>query len=416
MNAAELPKPGKPRRVAVAAGVVVTVVVLTGCQSVRRPATAPSAGSSPVATAATIGKTPAGVEPVVAAGPPWRIAHEHDYGEFDSMNVGVMVGSAEGWAFGQTNVGDELEPQFPVTLRWDGASWRTVRLPGKFEGAFLSASGSSRTDVWAVSSSETGFANVLRFDGRRWTLARRVQQDVSGVQAVGRHRVWLFGGYVGDTWFFDDGNWRRVRLPLRVTATSAASEEDVWAIGWRDDAGGDRAAVAHFDGRTWGTVSLGSAFGSPNDQAFTQFTSVHAAARDDVWVFGTQTGPSTDHTGEGASDGQEIPVAARWNGRLWSQVPVPHGWQLGAVIGGTRGAVHVAATKMDQEGNADYSAVLSRREDGSWTISNLPHPPGAKPFLSSFARVAATGELYGFGFIETDDGDRTSAIFVSDAS
>jgi hypothetical protein len=266
-----------------------------------------------------------------------------------------------------------------------------------------------------VSTSETGLANVFRFDGRRWTLARRMQQDVSGVQAVGRNRVWLFGGY-GDNWFFDGGNWRRVRLPFRVTATSAVSDGDVWGIGWRYDADGDRAVVVHFDGRTWGTVSLASAFGADDDGGFTQFTSVHAAASDDVWVFGTRTGSSAGHAGEGASTGQETPFAAHWNGRRWSQVPVPGGWQPTAVVGGARGSVHVVATKPDQEGNSAYSAVLSRQEDGSWTASDLPHPPGTRPFLSSLARVAATGELFGFGFIETDDGDRTSAIFVSDTS
>ena len=116
------------------------------------------------------------------------------------------------------------------------------------------------------------------------------------------------------------GNWQQAISPNisptnnnELLGVDAASENDVWTVGWAQDPSGPqyvkRTLIQHFDGSTWNIVQ------SPNPLAAvnSQLHSVSAVSGNDVWAVG-------------ASHNGSLPsrtLIQHWDGAKWSIVPSP---------------------------------------------------------------------------------------------
>ncbi|GII80635.1 hypothetical protein Sru01_56170 [Sphaerisporangium rufum] len=377
-----------------------------------------------------LGAGPAGdlaAGPRVAAGRPagaagtedaWRLVHSADYGGLDAITGGVMFGPAAGWAAGQTEDADD-GPSAPVLLRWDGRTFRRVRAPRGLSGGIGAVSAAAPDAIWASGDDQTA-SYLIRFDGRRWRRVPGVSRQAYGPAAVDRRRVLVMDG--GGPLLLDGA--RRHRLPrpgggAEVHWMTAGPDGDVWAFGALPGKGeeprppvslrlaGDRWQVRPFAG------------GLPPDAVSwsTEVVSMCVLAARDVWVFGLRTGVQQGPPVQpGGSEHHNVrfPVAARWDGRRWSPVPMPAGWWLGGCAGDATGRVHVIATRMGLR-TPGSDAVFSRSPGGGWRVRPLPALPGAEIRLRALATVPGTGQVFAFGATESlgDDPDDHSVIYTS---
>jgi hypothetical protein len=245
---------------------------------------------------------------------------------------GVSAVSPGGvWAVGVT-----LPPGGPArTLveRWQGRAWRTVPSPDRPSGgSFLNAVAAlSDSDAWAVglSRSPGGPARtlVMHWDGRRWAI---IASPNAGP---------------GDN---------------SLVSVAAASERDVWAVGYRDAKGVYRSLVEHWDGDRWSVVRLPRLGGPGNG-----LNAVDAAASGVVWAVG----------GSARARGPSQPLVLRVDGRSWSAVPALVSLRSATLNGvaawGRRGAWVVGATR---SGGGDRA--FSLQADGpNWRV--VPLDPAA---------------------------------------
>lgn len=155
-----------------------------------------------------------GADDLWMVGEKGRITHhdgasftEHTSGTTATLWGAVAFGPNDAWAVGG-NVGP-AEPD-DVVLRWDGASWSPVTLPGEAQKRAL-------FKVWGTSSEDLFVVGEL---GVLW------------------HKK-------GETWTLES------EPPVaqgNLTTVNGCAADDVWAVGSRD--------VLHYDGAAWSSVDL----------------------------------------------------------------------------------------------------------------------------------------------------------------
>jgi hypothetical protein len=133
----------------------------------------------------------------------------------------------------------------------------------------------------------TDFDQVLRWNGRRWSL----------VPAPGR------GNNVGDA-----------ETALNdVTCVMPASCWAVGELGRRD--GSEHNQVLHWNGRRWSPVSVPDpSAGGTDAYAFSYLSAVSCAAPASCWAVGSS---------ERGDSAPQLNQVLHWNGRKWSLVSVP---------------------------------------------------------------------------------------------
>src|SRR5258706_8558234 len=142
---------------------------------------------------------------------------------------------------------------------------------------------------------------------------------LDSITAISANDIWAVGyngSYNGftDTYqtlteHWDGTAWSIVDSPnleqsSYLEGVTALATNDVWAVGYSANAGGDHHPLAeHWNGSTWSIVS------TPNPNKDSSFWSVTANATNDVWAVGTI----------GGNQG----LVEHWNGSQWSVVTNP---------------------------------------------------------------------------------------------
>jgi hypothetical protein len=140
-----------------------------------------------------------------------------------------------------------------------------------------------------------------------------------------------------------------------LSAISATSSTDVWAIGYyRSQGGQDRGLALHWDGVKWSDVPMAQ----PPDNVRLELKSLVAVTPDDAWAVGTLNGHGTS------------PAAEHWDGQTWSMVDgLAPATALSGVDATSPDDVWVVGATSDNE---PYSAHW---DGGSWTPLSTPAPP-----------------------------------------
>jgi len=241
-----------------------------------------------------------------------------------SVVVTTRLGTA--WALGGTNPGG---PSSPVAEQWTGHSLVPAQLPTGLSGFLTDASAPGPADIWAASR-YGGY--VLHWDGSNWRVSRRwASGDITGVTAVSRRDVWVFGSTVNGltgtgTWHFNGQSWTEDtagEAPYLYRA-SAVSRRDVWGIATDRS----RFFVVRYNGRSWHRVRTGGVL------ADAQLSDILAISRRDVWAVGNL---ETKHGGIRL-------VLAHYNGRRWVRIRTGLSAWAGRLAAGTHGEVLITAT------------------------------------------------------------------------
>jgi hypothetical protein len=316
----------------------------------------------------------------------WRLSVVRHYGathDASGYSAVVAPGGSDVWVFGGTNPGGASAP---VALHWDGATWRSWKLPSGLTGFISSASAPSGRDIWAVSYAG-GYA--LRWNGKHWSVARRWRHGgaLTGVTALSGKDVWVFGttaaGVHGlGTWHFNGRSWTQVSgLAGQIYRASAVSARDIWAVAATRRGG----FVEHYDGHSWRRADIGRGL----DRA--ALDDVLALSRRNVWVVGNL---ATQH-----GDGRL--VLAHFNGRRWAMTQTPWNADTGRLAADGSGGVWITA---DNNGSRTDALIghLCHRCKLTWTT--VRHGLGSGISGIAVSRGSGAAWLSG-GFLTTAGGD-----------
>src|SRR5262249_6383403 len=159
---------------------------------------------------------------------------------------------------------------------WDGSTWTIVPSFAQ-QGQLFGIAGLTSTDLWAVGAHDTpAGALLLHWDGTAWTAVAAPSVG-PGVQVL--------------------------------TAVSAATAADIWAVGYYARSGSPRQTlILHWDGGPWQVVP------SPNPGAQgNELAGVVARTAQDSWAVG-------DFRPAGSFN---QPLVLRWEGTTWRVIPCP---------------------------------------------------------------------------------------------
>lgn len=208
--------------------------------------------------------------------------------------------------------------------------WRVVSagtLPVK-NVSLVSASADSPTDVWAAgfyttpSGGPAGTA-VEHFDGSTWSLAAAADEPnaanaLSAVSATSPSDVWAVGSFtpnggtsqpLAERW--NGSAWTITPFPAAsgrnfMTGVKAFAPNDAWAIGYALNNSAITTYAARWDGSNWKSVPVPPAGGS------TQLWGITGTSDNDLWVVGVARGRKGEAKG----------VAEHFDGRSWTVVPM----------------------------------------------------------------------------------------------
>lgn len=207
--------------------------------------------------------------------------------------------------------------------------------PASFPGVLYSVVALGPNNVWAVGTEDyPGRGLIEHWDGTTWTATYlRYAALLRGITSAGPKQLWAVGqrygrtNPLGDTTLtlrFNGNIWQQIPSPNPLsgnsndqnwlTAVSAVSANDVWAVG-RDanhDGGPlDQTLIEHWNGARWSVVQSPDPGGSSQDN---DLWGVVAVASGDVWAVGG--------VGSFLNPSFSSPFAVHWDGTGWSQVGV----------------------------------------------------------------------------------------------
>src|SRR5215217_5333083 len=105
------------------------------------------------------------------AGGSWRVSAAPIVATYEHLAAVDATGLADAWAVGSATSDINSVPLAPLVLRWNGASWASMRLPATGSTALAGVDARTPSDVWAVGSSSNADGAqpyVARFDGTSW--------------------------------------------------------------------------------------------------------------------------------------------------------------------------------------------------------------------------------------------------------
>jgi hypothetical protein len=272
-----------------------------------------------------------------------------------------------------------VEPVSTVTGTAASGGWRVQSVPklGAADNTAGAVAAVSPKDVWAVgnylpdaphTNPDATLTLALHFDGTRWTSTPTPNtgpnyNTLFGVAAIPGH-AWAVGvsldaGYHAHSLIeaWNGKAWMVVPTPKPatsrdfLTAATAVSDRDVWAVGEQQDSAGRFATlVEHWDGARWSIVP------SPDPGATgNHLYGVAAGNHGDVWAVGQRNGIASDE-----------PLVEHWDGRRWTVVATPG--STGAVLDG----VAVRGEDVWTVGQTDNAVqqgrpLIGHLHNGSWT-------------------------------------------------
>ncbi len=164
--------------------------------------------------------------------------------------------------------------------------------------------------------------------------------------------------------------------PAALSAVTAISADDVWAVGTRAPQNGPwRLFTTHWDGSTWTSVPPNG----PGGDGVHQLVGVDATSTNDVWAVGYYTRQSDEH-----------PLVEHWNGTAWSVVDIPEPADGGALFDVTAlSPTNVWAVGRTSSVVLSHKGLIEHWDGTAWHI--VPNPAG--DVFSELTSVSASGPL-----------------------
>ena len=251
-----------------------------------------------------------------------------------TVSSATVVPPGPVWAVGYTENFVTERVLGPLVERLSGGSWHSVSSPRVAGGWLQAVAGVGPANAWTVGL--RGRANVAtqglieHWNGSSWKQVP--SPDVSGgsylsaVSASSASDVWAVGGTgrgpgpsastLVDRW--DGSSWQRVPNPSpgymaggedTLNGVAAVSPTDVWAVGdsYAAQASRETPLIEHWNGSSWASVP------TPN-VGDGELDAISAVTAKDVWAVGCLGSYSCANSKT---------LVEHWNGSAWKRVPSP---------------------------------------------------------------------------------------------
>ncbi|MCO5972974.1 hypothetical protein [Actinoallomurus soli] len=327
-----------------------------------------------------------GVGTAHAATPAWRVTQTTKLPGDDILSDVTVAPTGSTWAVGKRTVSGKTRP---VVQRLSGTTWKDVKLPAGWSMALNVVDASSSKNVWAFSAEE---GSVVHWNGKKWTSAKFTgvfRATDAGV--VSASNVWAVnGGTTARHW--NGKKWASVKLPAHVVTLQAVSAKNIWAAG----SIGDKAAVVHYDGRSWKVVKT-VALAKPEPDAATVLTGIAVSGKN-VWAVGAQSWSC----GEDGDDTCYTRLALRLTGTKSKSFVTEKGQAYTKVAADGSGGVWILQGAWDP--------ALVHVTGDTFTSSAAPRPSGHDVNLTALVNRPGTKTVWSVGGSspEGDPDDPTS--------
>ncbi len=297
-----------------------------------------------------------------AADPSWRVVKSVKTDLNGNFTAVVATGATTGWGF------DGIGFSSPPTA-WErsGGTWTKVAFPSKTGDEVDAAAASSPSNVWAVDNIDGARAQVVRWNGTKWSVVKTFADEINGISVLAPDDVWVFGmlpvphvtAALG-VWHYNGRTWSQVGK--NISGGTALSATDVWAYGG--------TSIEHWNGHTWKATAV-SALLPPKQSTglnLPQVVAILALSDSDVYAVGN---------GNQEDDGGPV-VVLHYNGHSWSRVAQglfgfgPQFQQIssdgsgglwlammGPAEGGTSSLLHYAAGKLTKAATPGKAGTLT---------------------------------------------------------
>jgi hypothetical protein len=251
----------------------------------------------------------------------------------------AATSSTNAWAVGDYNDGSANQT---VIEHWNGRAWKVQPSPdpggSANDNALSSVAAVSPTDAWAVGYYSDGISDqtlILHWNGKKWKVQpspvvasvnhRRVSSrttvGLSGVAAASSNNVWAVGFHFNGTanqTLIEHWNGTKWRIQRSVnpggstndnslSAVTATSSGNAWAVGDYFSASSDKPVVEHWNGKAWKFQKSPN----PGGSSGTRLNGVAATSSSNAWAVGDY----------GNMIAQDPTVVEHWNGKRWTVQP-----------------------------------------------------------------------------------------------
>lgn len=183
----------------------------------------------------------------------------------------------------------------PLAFRWDGESWSELEYDSVSDDLFTGVLPVSENDVWLTTDLALWHWDGFAFTPVPAGPSTRASLEFGGVGLDETDRFWIIGNYYGGSAWAQHGNgetWQDDVLPepkvlanTQFQSAAAPASDDVWIAGsfsnWiaADGYSQEFAMLAHWNGTEWSFADL--------DHEPGQLVDISAASPDDIWAVGT---------------------------------------------------------------------------------------------------------------------------------
>ncbi len=239
-----------------------------------------------------------------AADPSWHTVFSKKTDFNGNFTAVVATGKTTGWGFDGIGFSSA-----PTAWERSGGTWKKVAFPSKTGEEVDAAAASSPSNVWAVANDAGAGAQVLRWNGAKWSVAKAFADQIYGISVLAANDVWVFGMLLVPhvtpalgVWHYNGSTWSQVSK--NISGGSALSATDVWGF--------TGTSIEHWNGHTWAATPVGSLL-PPKQTSGLNFPQVVAIlALSDSNIFAVGNGNQED-------DGGPV-VVLHYNGHSWSRV------------------------------------------------------------------------------------------------
>lgn len=352
-------------------------------------------------------------------GTSWNIVPSADPGHASGLLAVTAIDASNIWA-AYIYTPEAGAPSHTLIERFDGSSFVQTPSPnGPTDvNALLGVSARTFTDVWAVGASASDLASastlVQHWDGTAWNIVR--SENVGGmsvlqdVVAISESDGWAVG-FSGPTpqrtliERYNSDYWSPVPSPNvgpddnELRGVSAASANDVWAVGSYNDGTAERTLILHWDGTSWSVVPSPNPGGSSVDNILESVTVVPGTMGAQAWAVGRTDGLGVTPQA----------IILGWNGSTWEAVtltPTDGPSELLDVHAGAHDEVWAVGYTTFWSGTSRRTRVM--RYDGTtWREQKAPNRSAGDNTLYSVVAVAPD-EMWAAG----SDGDQEKTLLM----
>ncbi len=324
----------------------------------------------------------------------------------------AAISASNVWAVGEYGNGNGSST---LVEHWNGKQWSVVASPdvnGATENTLAGVTAIAANNIWAVGSSTT--ANFVQrtliehWDGKRWSIVASpdvtaLGNGLTAVSAVSARDIWAVGNSSGANGYqplIEHWNGKRWSIVASsgvgtLNGVVALARNNVWAVGARASTNNIQTLIEHWNGSSWSVVaSAGPGLASNT------LSAVAAISANNVWAVGDSSNSVGPHA-------PYSPLIEHWNGKAWSVVTSPiqgtsdHIGGLAAVSASNIWVVGDYTSDIDPAFGT-YLTLIEHWDGTTWSLVNIPSPGSIASDLVSAAAVPKTSKVWAAGFVQND--------------